>query len=108
LEPAKGLRQAFQQLRFHGHECLVFQVLDHDETEFPFDEASVFEGLESPTRRRVDPQRVREQYLKRFHAFMDEHHDLFQSLEMPHSVVLTHEDPCAALSAFLIKRERLL
>jgi uncharacterized protein (DUF58 family) len=108
LEPAAGIKQAFQQLRFHGHECLVFQVLDHDEMEFPFDETSVFEGLETPTRRRVDPKRIRQQYLKRFRSFMKEHDGLFQSLEIPHSVVLTHEDPCTALSAFLLKRERLL
>ncbi len=108
LEPSEGIKEAFQQLRFHGHECLVFQVLDSDETEFPFDQAAVFEGLESATRRRVDPQQVRQQYLSRFHSFMAEHHELFQSLEIPHAVVQTHEDPCTALSAFLLKRERLL
>jgi hypothetical protein len=86
----------------------VFQVLDHDETEFPFNEASVFEGLENPARRRIDPTRIREAYLKRFRSFMKEYDELLQSLEIPHSVVLTHEDPCTALSAFLLKRERLL
>ena len=108
LEPAEGIREAFQQLRFHGHECLVFQVLDRDEVEFPFQDVSVFQDLESTSRRRVDPAAVRERYLSRFRDFMAAHRQLFDSLEIPHCVVETHEDPCAALSAFLLKRERLL
>ena len=40
------LALGFKQLRFHGHEVLVFQVLDRDEVEFPFKEPKVFEDLE--------------------------------------------------------------
>src|SRR5438876_6323405 len=42
LEPSEEVALGFKQLRFHGHECIVFQVLDQDETEFPFTESRVF------------------------------------------------------------------
>lgn len=108
LEPAASITAPLQQLRFHGHECLVFQVLDRDETEFPFSQGSVFRDLESGTRRTVDPTAIRQRYLERFAAFMDEHHERFRSLEMPHCVVQTNQDPWAALSMFLVERRRML
>ena len=34
LEPSEEVALGFKQLRFHGHEVIIFQVLDHDEIEF--------------------------------------------------------------------------
>ena len=45
LEPSAEIAQGFKRLRFNGHECLVFHVLDRDELEFPFTEPKVFEAL---------------------------------------------------------------
>ena len=50
LEPAASIRQAFRELRFAGHECMIFQVLDRDEIEFPFADSTVFQDLEGPVR----------------------------------------------------------
>lgn len=108
LESAASIAPAFQQLRFDGHECHIFQVLDRDETEFPFDQGAVFQDLESGQRRSVDPAAVRQRYLERFARFMDEHRDLFRGLEMPHAVVATDHDPWAAMSMFLLERKRLV
>ncbi|MEM1070378.1 MAG: DUF58 domain-containing protein [Planctomycetota bacterium] len=108
LEDAEGIRDTFQQLKFMGHECLIFQVLDRDEIEFPFDRSSVFSDLETGDRRNVDPKAARENYLKRFHAFLAEYKELFQSLEMPHCVIRTDQEPWEALSLFLHERQRMM
>src|SRR5205823_9774768 len=47
LEPSEEIGLALKQLRFHGHEVILFQILDRDEVEFPFTEPKVFEDLES-------------------------------------------------------------
>ena len=107
LEPSEEVALGFKQLRFHGHEVLIFQVLDRDEVEFPFTEPKVFEDLESGVRRIVTPTAVREKYLSRFNAFMDKYRDLFRSLEMSHCVVRTDENPWRALAMFLAERKRL-
>lgn len=107
LEPSEDVAQGFKQLRFQGHECLIFQVLDRDELEFPFSAGGVFEDLETGLRRSVTPSAVREQYLERFDRFMAGHRELFRSLEMPHCVVRTDEDPWRALALFLAERRRL-
>lgn len=107
LEPSDEIEKGFKQLRFHGHECLVFQVLDHDEVEFPFAEPKVFEDLEDSVRRVVNPAAVREKYLARFNQFMEAHRELFRRLEIPHCVTRTDEDPWRALTLFLAERKRL-
>ena len=97
----------FKQLRFHGHEVIIFQVLDRDETEFPFTESRLFEDVETGVRRMVTPAAARENYLARFNAFMDAHRELFRNLEMTHCVVRTDENPWRALAMFLAERKRL-
>jgi uncharacterized protein (DUF58 family) len=107
LEPASEIELAFKQLRFEGHECLVFQVLDRDEIEFPFQEPQLFEDLESGARREIRPDAVRERYLARFNEFMAQHRQLFQGLAMPHCVERTDDNPWRALAMFLAERKKL-
>jgi uncharacterized protein (DUF58 family) len=108
LEPADSLSETLKQFRFHGHECMVFQILDRDEIEFPFGQNAVFEDLESGQRRRVAPQSAREKYLARFAAFMQHHHDQLRALEMPHCLVRTDQSPWQAMARFLTERKRWL
>lgn len=107
LEPSEEVALGFKQLRFLGHEVIVFQVLDRDELEFPFPESKVFEDLETGVRRVVAPAAAREKYLARCNAFMGEYRELFRSLEMPHCVVRTDENPWRALALFLAERRRM-
>jgi len=107
LEPSEEVVTGFKQLRFHGHEVIVFQVLDSDELYFPFSEPRVFEDVETGARRVVNPALARASYLQRFKAFMAAYHDLFQTLEIPHCVARTDENPLQALALFLAERKRL-
>jgi len=106
LEPSEDVALCFKQLRFLGHEVIVFQILDKDEVEFPFTESKVFVDLESGTRRVISPKAVRAQYCERFNAFMASHYALFRALEIPHCVVRNDESPCGALALFLTERKR--
>ncbi len=106
LEPSEEVETGFKRLRFEGHECLVFQVLDPDEIEFPFVPGTVFEDLETGERRQVEGGEVRELYLERFEAFMEGHRELFRQLEIPHAVIRTDEDPGQAMGRFLAGRSR--
>ncbi len=107
LEPSEAIEESLSELRLQGHDCLVFQVLDPDELEFPFDSTAIFEDLETGARRRVSPRAAREEYLQRFASFMSRHREMFESLEIPHCVVRTDEDPWQGLAKFLAERERL-
>jgi len=107
LEPSEEVALGFKQLRFQGHEVIIFQVLDRDELEFPFTEHRIFEDLETGARRSVSPAAVRERYRARFRQFMAGYRELFRSLEMPHCLVRTDENPWRALALFLAERKRM-
>jgi uncharacterized protein (DUF58 family) len=107
LEPSEDIALAFKQLRFHGHEVIIFQILDRDELEFPFQDPKIFEDLETGARRAVSPQVAREKYLARFNAFMASYKELFRSLEMAHCLVRTDQNPWHALAMFLAERKRI-
>jgi hypothetical protein len=107
LEPSEEVALGFKQLRFHGHEVVVFQILDRDELDFPFTDPNIFEDIETGVRRVVAPTVVREKYLARFNEFMAGYRDLFRALEMPHCVVRTDESPWRALAMFLAERKKL-
>jgi uncharacterized protein (DUF58 family) len=106
LEPSEDVALGFKQLRFNGHEVIIFQILDRDELEFPFADPKVFEDLETGARRAVNPQAAREKYLSRFNAFMASYKELFRSLEMAHCLVRTDQNPWHALAMFLAERKR--
>jgi uncharacterized protein (DUF58 family) len=108
LEPAESIAEALAEFRFLGHECLMFHVLDRDETEFPFSDGKVFEDLESGVRRSVHPAVARQRYLARFGAFMERHREQFRLLEMPYCLIETHKPPWEALAMFISERKRLL
>jgi len=106
LEPSEEVALGLKQLRFHGHEVIIFQILDRDELEFPFQDPRIFEDLESGARRAVNPQSAREKYLSRFNEFMAVYKELFRSLEMAHCLVRTDQNPWHALAMFLAERKR--
>ena len=108
LEPAESLTSGLKHLRFDGHEVLVFQVLDRDEVEFPFQEPKIFRDLETGMRRQISPGQARAPYLAKFRAFMEAHLKQLQSLEMSHCLVRTDANPLHALAHFLAERKRLL
>ena len=62
--PLDDLTSGLQMLRHGGHEVIVVQVLDRDERIFPFQDHTLFEGLEAADQRvLVDPQSLRSAYL---------------------------------------------
>lgn len=107
LESPDATERLFKHLRFLGHECVVFQVLDRDEIEFPFTRTQLFRDLETGARRHVRPEIARDRYLKRFNAFMEEESKMFRSLEMDHFLLRTDGNPITALRRFFGKRREL-
>jgi uncharacterized protein (DUF58 family) len=60
-------------LRHRGHEAVVFHVLDRAEEEFPFQEATLFRGMEFEPDLMTDPRSLRAGYLEQLGRFV---HDL--------------------------------
>jgi uncharacterized protein (DUF58 family) len=65
LVPLEPFERRLAQLRARGHEVVLFQTLDPQETEFKFDKDMLFEDIESGTTQFIDPASARSSYLKK-------------------------------------------
>ena len=66
LAPLDGLDQQLGYLRSQGQEVIVLRILDPQEVDFSFEDARIFEDMESGKRLFVDPDVIRTTYLKNF------------------------------------------
>ncbi|MCI0379255.1 MAG: DUF58 domain-containing protein, partial [Gemmataceae bacterium] len=63
----------FKHLRHKGHEVVLWHIMDPAELTFPFQEATLFRGLEQYPELLTDPRSLRESYLDQVNGFL---HDL--------------------------------
>ena len=61
--------QAVSGLRNHGYQVILLHILDPHEVDFPFDELSLFEGLEGEESIKIDPTGIRSAYLHEMNEF---------------------------------------
>jgi uncharacterized protein (DUF58 family) len=66
------LLKGLNHLRFQGHEVTVFHTLHPDETEFPFEGMTRFNGLEDLMKLLTRPNLIRPAYMRAMQAFRDE------------------------------------
>ncbi len=59
-----------KHLRHKRHEVIVLHVMDRAELEFPFQEATLFRGLEQMPELLTDPRSLREGYLEQVNTFL--------------------------------------
>ena len=103
MEP-EGLRDAFQHLRYRGHETSAFQIVDRDESEFRFEKATRFVDPEGGAPVLADPSMVAARYL----AAWRRHQGALESLALAADVdlreVFLDEDLSASIASFLLAR----
>ncbi len=63
-----AFEKGIQQLRFGGHEVIVFHIMDPDELEFNFTGRVEFIGLEGAPTLETSPADIRKSYLKEMNA----------------------------------------
>ena len=69
-EPEEVLT-GLMHLRHRRHEVVVFHVLDRAEEEFPFQESTLFRGMEQMPELLTDPRSLRDGYLEQIAAVHD-------------------------------------
>ena len=104
--PAPVLLEGLRHLRHRGHEVLVFHLLDPDELEFPFDDATRFEGLEGRPELLADPRPLRAGYLDALGAFLREVEVGCQEARVEYVRVDTQVPPAVTLARTLNQRQR--
>jgi len=98
--------EGLRHFRHRKHEVVVFQIVDEDETTFPFDDLTKFEGLELEPELLVDPRGIREEYLRQFNSFCDRLERGCREFNVDLVRAVTTQDPAEALTQYLSSRRR--
>ena len=102
----KGLLKSLAHFRHASHEVVIFQIMDRDEIEFPFDAWTRFENLEAVGQfRMVDPASFRAAYLENLKLFREELKRGCQRNRIDLVSMSTAEPLTDALARFLKQRQ---
>ncbi|HEV8367640.1 MAG TPA: DUF58 domain-containing protein [Pyrinomonadaceae bacterium] len=103
-EPER-LKEAFQHLRFKGHDLVAFHVLDQNELDFSFDEpVLLFEDLETQEQMPVLPDVVMPGYRARMRRHVEEMRDCAAANHVDYEMLTTKQPLDFALFSFLSRR----
>jgi uncharacterized protein (DUF58 family) len=102
-EPAEILA-GLRHLRYNRHEVTVFQVLDGAELDFPFQDATLFRGMEQLPDLLTDPRSLRESYMEELGKWRDELTRGCRAQNVDLVPLRTDADPGVALAAYLARR----
>jgi uncharacterized protein (DUF58 family) len=99
-----SIKQGLRHLRYKKHEIMAFQIMDPAEIEFPFEDTTLFKGLEESGELLTDPRALREGYLAELSRFTGELQKLCRGMHIDFTRMNSGEPLDVALSGFLATR----
>jgi uncharacterized protein (DUF58 family) len=103
-----AILEALKPLRFHGNDLIVFHVLDRQEIEFAYEDASSFQDLESGEQVPVVPQSFRAEYRRLIQEHINTLSTKFSEQRIDYRLVNTSEPLDKSLFGYLSSREKLM
>jgi uncharacterized protein (DUF58 family) len=103
-EVIRGLRH----FQFRGTDVIVFQILDPDEIDFPFERVTRFEDLETSEEVSAVPGAVRSHYVKEMAALIERYRRELGGAGIDYQLLRTSQPLELALMAYLSTRARAL
>jgi uncharacterized protein (DUF58 family) len=104
FDDLEGLKKGLRHLRYKKHEMMVFQILDPTEIEFPFDDVTMFKGLEEAGQLLTEPRSLREAYLEQLRTFTEDLQKICRGMQIDFTRMNTGESLDVSLSSFLATR----
>ncbi|RME03915.1 MAG: DUF58 domain-containing protein [Planctomycetota bacterium] len=104
FDQVENILFGLRHLRHKGHEVLLFHVLDKDEVSFPFEDLTMFEGMEGYQDLLANPKAVRQSYLEELQRFCEELKNGCMRNRIDYTRLDTSQDLSIALSSYLAAR----
>jgi len=108
LDDPEDVIRGVRHFQYRGTDVIVFQILDPDEIDFPFERASRFEDLETGEEVMAVPGIVREQYLSAIGGLIDRYKRELGAAGIDYQLLRTTDPLELALLAYLSSRARTL
>ena len=104
----EAILDAIKPLRFIGNDLIVFHILDRQEVEFDYKDASAFEDLESREQVPVVPDSFRKQYRALIQEHINKLATKFSEQRIDYAQITTNEPLDAALFKYMSTREKMM
>jgi uncharacterized protein (DUF58 family) len=98
------LKKGLLHLRYKKHETIVLQILDPAEIHFPFDDVTLFTGLEESGRLLVEPRSLRDAYLQQLRILTESLQKMCRGMHIDFTQMNSEEPLDVSLSQFLASR----
>ncbi len=108
LDEPDAVIRGLKHFQYRGTDVIVFQVLDPDEIDFPFERATRFEDLETAEEVMAVPAVVREHYLKEIGSLIGRYKRELGAVGIDYHLLRTSEPLELALLSYLSTRSRTL
>jgi len=99
-----NLKKGLRHLRYKKHEVMAFQILDPTEIEFPFEDTTLFRGLEEMGELLTEPRSLREAYLEQLSAHTADLQKLCRGMHVDFTRMNSGDPLDVALSNVLAQR----
>lgn len=99
-----SIQSGLRHLRYKKHEMMVFQILDPSEIEFPFEDITLFKGLEQAGELLTEPRSLRDGYLEQLALATESLKKLCRGMHVDFARMNTGETLDVSLSGFLATR----
>ena len=100
------LAETLRQFRLRRHEVVVFHVMHDHELTFPFQDNTVFRGLEIDRQLHTEPRALQRSYLEAVDRFLAQTRKICVSAGIDYVLMSTKDPLDAALSGYLSFRQR--
>ena len=104
FDDVDNIKKGLRHLRYKKHEVMAFQILDPMEVEFPFEDTTLFKGLEETGELLTEPRALREGYLQQLRMHTEELQKLCRGMHIDFQRMNSGESLDVALSGFLATR----
>lgn len=104
FDDVSDLLAGLKHLRHKRHDVVVFHVMDGAELDFPFQEATLFRGLEQHPELLTDPRSLRDSYLEEIGGFVQDLKRGCRGQNMDYVQLRTDANLGLALSSYLAHR----
>ena len=95
------LGKALNQFRLRRHEVIVFHVMHHDELEFPFQDNTLFRGMEVEAELHTEPRALRKSYMEAVEQYMERVKKVCAVAGIDHVLLDTSKPLDGVLSSYL-------
>jgi uncharacterized protein (DUF58 family) len=108
LDDADAVIRGLRHFQYRGNDVIVFQVLDPDEIDFPFERATKFEDLETSEEILAVPGAVRDHYVREMGALIERYQRELGAAGIDYQLLSTKRPLELALMSYLSTRARAL